>query len=521
MNYSTLLQSRAILFTLAALIATPILLLQISSDQAIFLRAGETILEGKKLYVDFIDIKPPLFFYVFAGIQWFCSNTNITSMFLNYLIVITTVLIIMYRKKSIDMYDWIWVLSYTVLYTSLSMNVLYPEMLCMPLLLYVSIQASSESPTRMSVLFSGVVVGICAALKYTPAIMILLSPTVWFFTKVKNFRILLMLHILGAILAFVLCHFPLLDTELREGYFRTLTYIQAYSNHDLDFTLLLRIAIDSLNDIFSKNYTIISFSACLLGIRFILLKSSDIAPNDRLPISMLVSSVLLYLSVVAERKFLNYHYIRLLPEFCFITVFGYYGMYKYVKSISIGKQTYRWAIIAVIVMIMIILSPVKPYIKNVMLFQHISSPVLREALFTKQEQFLQSILSEDSASQYLKTLTTRGAKKFLIQSVGGITLSYKANIPLWSVFGQSQFYYSDGIPKEWYNQYLEKLYECEVLVVDNCDRYPGVNGHNLTSFESLQKDISSFNYVESTMTRVCEYGRFGVYIRNNLLEKYR
>ena len=44
----------------------PILTFPVHTDQATFLRGGMALLEGGTLYVDFIDVKPPLVYMLYA-----------------------------------------------------------------------------------------------------------------------------------------------------------------------------------------------------------------------------------------------------------------------------------------------------------------------------------------------------------------------------------------------------------------------------------------------------------------------
>jgi hypothetical protein len=48
----------------------PTLAFPLSSDLSIFMMMGDYILEGKTIYQDFVDIKPPFLYYVFAFINY-------------------------------------------------------------------------------------------------------------------------------------------------------------------------------------------------------------------------------------------------------------------------------------------------------------------------------------------------------------------------------------------------------------------------------------------------------------------
>ena len=53
----------------SAVLLLPTLAFPISSDLSVFMHGGMVIADGGSLFKDFFDIKPPLIYYIFAGIN--------------------------------------------------------------------------------------------------------------------------------------------------------------------------------------------------------------------------------------------------------------------------------------------------------------------------------------------------------------------------------------------------------------------------------------------------------------------
>jgi len=60
----------------------------LSTDLSIYVLGGGAVLHEKKLYLDFIDIKPPLFYYYFARIVKIFRRSEMGVRFFEFLLLL-------------------------------------------------------------------------------------------------------------------------------------------------------------------------------------------------------------------------------------------------------------------------------------------------------------------------------------------------------------------------------------------------------------------------------------------------
>ncbi|MFN3780947.1 MAG: hypothetical protein ACK4SO_02085, partial [Candidatus Kapaibacteriota bacterium] len=77
-------------FVTYLLLLLPLFFLPIGFDYSIFYTGGKIIANGGKLYIDFIDIKPPLVFYIFALMNIIFKNNFFFYQLINVLLVLIT-----------------------------------------------------------------------------------------------------------------------------------------------------------------------------------------------------------------------------------------------------------------------------------------------------------------------------------------------------------------------------------------------------------------------------------------------
>ena len=75
-----------VIITVVLFILFPITSFTSTSDLAMFLQGAKTILEGGKIYVDFIDIKPPIAYYSMVPVYLITHFDNQSVRILEFLI---------------------------------------------------------------------------------------------------------------------------------------------------------------------------------------------------------------------------------------------------------------------------------------------------------------------------------------------------------------------------------------------------------------------------------------------------
>lgn len=84
------LKFRIVSYLVYALLIFPLLFLPTGFDYSIFFVGGKIIANGGKLFIDFIDIKPPLVYYIFALLHFLFNNNLFLYQFANTFIFVVT-----------------------------------------------------------------------------------------------------------------------------------------------------------------------------------------------------------------------------------------------------------------------------------------------------------------------------------------------------------------------------------------------------------------------------------------------
>ncbi|MBI3258400.1 MAG: glycosyltransferase family 39 protein, partial [Ignavibacteriae bacterium] len=111
----------AILVVLA-LILVPTLFLPLGIDQSIFVRGGEVLFGKGKLYIDYLEIKPPLLFLFYGIGGTLFGNSDISYRFFDFLWQLLTIYSLLYCVQRLTQRKVTGIISaavYAVLYSSM------------------------------------------------------------------------------------------------------------------------------------------------------------------------------------------------------------------------------------------------------------------------------------------------------------------------------------------------------------------------------------------------------------------
>ncbi|MEN6295384.1 MAG: hypothetical protein ABFD61_04545, partial [Chloroherpetonaceae bacterium] len=93
----------AILIVISLVILFPITSFITTSDLAIFLHGAKIIVEGGKIYVDFIDVKPPVAFYSMIPVYLIAGMDNAIVRIIEFIIhSLTTIGLGFYLYKKVN-----------------------------------------------------------------------------------------------------------------------------------------------------------------------------------------------------------------------------------------------------------------------------------------------------------------------------------------------------------------------------------------------------------------------------------
>ncbi|MBM2816409.1 MAG: 2 protein [Ignavibacteria bacterium] len=276
---SEILKNDFLFYLLIILILIPTLFFPISLDLCVYITGGKTIAEGGKIYYDFVDIKPPMFFYFFSFIYRIFGDGELQLRIFDFIyqfIVLTVLYKLVIKifenknlaKISIFIYSFTYsCLTYYATMQTESFNNLFILLLIWNIILNKKYQY----------IISGLLIGTATSFKLT---FILLLPAVLIYYILLNKKLKVRLiknfiFIFLGLLIPVLFSLILISDKLSFNYYLlTLKFTQFYATVvPMNFTLLKIFVKDTFN-FFSEHFSI-SFTSFALFSLFIITLISE------------------------------------------------------------------------------------------------------------------------------------------------------------------------------------------------------------------------------------------------------
>lgn len=520
------------LLLLILAIFLPTLAFPLSSDLSIFMMMGDYILDGKVIYQDFIDIKPPFLYYVFAFSNFAFGNSDISIRFFIILYQLATVYFI-YRSIQLvynnTQLSYLITILFSIYFVSLGFDFsIIPEtLLFLPysIILYLLI----KNPLKYSsLIISGILIGLTTGLKYTLGIILVsylvaieyeLKDKLFFKNSILKFIVIILSFLIGLSISLI----PLLNSNLLDNYLITFEYLQLYTNEtpiNLDFLgLILKRFFENI----IKKISILYFILAVIGIPFIvkiLLKTksfNSIKIENKLKTSLVIFSVLsfilLTISVIVERKLTLLHFVRVtIPIFLLIANSIYV-----LKNTDFIKQKLNSVLgLLIVSLIFIVGSPFPRYAKQLLINY---GYYFNKNVYYSQYQVPSNPLLQQQDYKLVSDYVINNYKdcKVIVCGIGDNIINYNLyrtnqKYELTS-FSQSCFYISKNEIEEYKSKFLNEINEADLLIVDNRDNHFEINYHKLTTFEMIQKrfpnEFSQFELLK-------ESGQFKIYKRKSI-----
>lgn len=517
------------LFIAIIVLFLPTLVFPLSSDLSIFMMMGDYILEGKTIYQDFIDIKPPFLYYVFAFSNFAFGNTELSIRLFIILYQLATVYFL-YKSiyliyNNIQLSSLISIL-FSIYFVSLGFDfsILPETLLFLPysIILYLLI----KNPLKYSnLIISGILIGLTTGLKYTLGI-ILVAYIVSIGYELKNqnlsiksimiYFIILVSFSIGLFISLI----SLLDTNILDNYLITFQYLKLYTNEtpiNVDFTIL---TLQRFFENILKKISILYFVLAILGLPIVVSKLSktklfsNIFIENKLKPSIVIFSILsiilLTFSVIVERKLTLLHFVRIsIPLFLLIAnSINVFCNSEYLKQKFNSKLG-----VVLISIIFIISSPFPRYAKQLLINY---GYYFNKEYYYSQYQVLSNPLLQQKDYQLVSDYIINNFKdcKVIVCGIGDNVINYnlyrsKQNYELTS-FTQSCFYISKNEIEEYKTKFSSEIRDAEILILDNRDNHRDINYHKYTTFEMVQK---RFSIEFSQYELLKEIGQFKIYKR--------
>lgn len=527
-----------IISVILLIILFPIVFYPPTGDFAIYIKGGQVLFNGGRLYVDFIDVKSPLFFMISGLLGLFSGNTYTGFRIVEYFFHFFVSFLLFYEMKKITKTEIaiissiiysisILVINFDGTYESETVSNLF-----IILLIFQLIKSKDEAQKNKfsSFYITGILSGILFSMKLTYLIIPLSFLIIDIFDYSPKKKIIkpYVIIFFSFVLSTLFCHIFLIDKQVFDGYLRILNYIKFYSNIppiSLDF---IKITIKSIGNYFGYFFSLFFSFTVLLTIFLLLIQnksenpgvkkenfSNDIISDemklfqDKRITKLLYYSIsfliLLLISIIIERKYFFYHYSRLIVPLSILSSFGIYIIWQNIKQYFTARNKFS-KIIAIIILsaFLFIFSPITRVISQ---WQYPLKKLQgNEKYFAYIEKISSEILSYSDKYTITKYVNKNysNSTKILISANGSFDISFFLNGHVINSFAQSCYYISNFRVPYYINKFRNELKSANLLIIQNNDRNYAYNNHQMSSYEALFQSADFKDYLINNFKQVYE-----------------
>jgi len=489
-----LLSKDKIFLVISILLLIPSLFFPMFCDIAIFMEAGKTINNGGKIYVDYIDIKQPGFYYFFALITNIFGYSEIGIRIFSFIWQSITLLLINYliNRQFKDKYlSSISVIVYSLSYVELGYgSSVSPETFLGLFILGIFVFYDNLSVYK-SILI-GLLIGISISFKYTFGILLPILFLMNYLFYRKTFLKSSVLMIIGTLIAVLICFLPLLDPIIYDGFMDVSNFLIFYSSIPPFNAEFVKDVLTSFSSILTYYYSMTFFIFLVIGI-YIVSTDNEYQENKIINATLLIT-IFLFITIILEKKLTLFHLSRLLIPFSILTSIG---IYQIIKALNLKKLGVSGKIILIILIpILLVFSPLPRYTQMLVNIKTYFSNISE---FDKKYQIEgDNITIRESYINIAKYIRTLAQKDDFVKviSIGGNMINFFLNEYKGTALPQSCFYYGLYKINNWVKLHRKEIKKSDWIIVQNNDKHPKINGHNRTSYESLQLDTLSYKYIE-------------------------
>lgn len=527
---TSIFQNQNLWILASIILLIPILFFPISEDLSIYILGGEAILHGKKLYVDFIDLKPPLFYYYFAGIVKIFGRSEIGVRFFDFILQSITAFLIfktvkIYTKNTL--FAGIACVLYPIIYASIGYaSTLQGEALITPVTIAVLLIQKYTTRNILRYVTIGLLVGFAIGIKYPLGIILFFVLFDDIFSKELKFKQILLKNfivVISAFSIFILSLFPLLDKQVFDGFLNMTNLVAQYSkrpSYDIQF---IKYSLNAISDFLGSVISYFVTGSVLVSIFYILMhKIKDESTNKLLTKSL--SFILFFIiSIFVERKFHEYYFLRMLPLWVILSAFP---ISELAKSMKLNFRKY---------------SPYSKFVTiSILCLGLYFSPAVRYAnrLKTAADYMIDKTKYDNEFGKYmtsnnrvnwlevanfinLNSIKYRKTPFLLNIQTGSSPINYFTPKLKHSIFQQDQFFISIEAPQIWKNKFLSELTHADYIALSCNDILPTINGHFYSSqayfFEQKGNSFAdkARKYILNNFTIVFKTPNYVIYERKN------
>ncbi|MFP4527167.1 MAG: ArnT family glycosyltransferase [Candidatus Kapaibacterium sp.] len=517
---------KIILWAVILILFAPSLFYPYSADLAVFMEGGRAIVEGKTLYLDFVDLKPPVIYYVFAFIISIFGNNEFAPRIFDAIYqsgAIYLMIVFLRRISGRESLAYLAGIVYAFSYSKLGFSgtAQTESMISLPLAGILWVQYL-RSGAASRVLLRGGLAGFIASVKFTMGIVLvaillddLLSGKYTFREFLRNSALTIASFIGAVLITFI----PILiNAGAFENYIIVMEYLATYSANPQFDMVLIRDGLKNIAGYFGDIFSLLFTTSMIAAPVLIFSRKSVIENQDKIARLIRISLIfcmLMLLSVFVEKKFHGYHYLRMLLPMSFLASVGLAIIWRRLREYFINGRLYTRGVIAMLALTAIVFSPVPRWLNIAQL------PVL----FITNERAFDSYYERSGSKMVLRVQQKKVADyinkngsssdKVLLVATGSAPIITMLPDATRGKFSQSAFVLGTYANKKWYGEFFEDVTDSDWIIVQNNDVYPHINAHIMTSWQSLEKREVIMKYLRRNFDRVYETTNYYVFRRTS------
>ena len=500
-----------ILIIVVLIILFPITAFTSTCDLAIFLQGAKTILEGGKIYVDFIDIKPIIAYYAMIPIYLISHFDNHSVRIIEFCVhALTTIWLGLYLYKKVNYRIALFsAIAYSLLVVTLNISESFQLELIfnfLIILLYIIHSKNYNKKLKKSILwiiFEGVIIGIYFSLKYTTGLILLGLLLFDLFYKKEDLLYFIKYYgtlSIGFLFAVILCFLPLINTEILNGYKEVMGYLNFYISvlrFDIPHTnIFLKSSSTYFVDKFSITFLIAVSITILMW--FKKMNQSHSENSQRILAFSIFLVITLVLSVMIERKGFAYHYSRSYIPISVLVGFGLNELVNFFQKILKVKRLKIILPVSLIIITMIIFSPFSRFISvlRIPIIYYFDNEHYYNLFNEPENNPKLNYLDRKKACDFLNAHSNHN-ENLLTMNSGTYDIIQFQNLKVIDKFSHSAFYYGLYNNNKWRKEYLEQLTKADWIIIQKNDINYIANGHLRSTYESVQEDSVALNILHS------------------------
>ncbi len=486
----------------------PVLFYPIGNDQAIFMMGGKVVSQGGLIGVDYIDIKPPLFYYIFALQGFLFGFTELGFRIFDFLIQSLTLVFLyktVFRYTANDHKAGLSVIAYTFLYVSLGFNQHITPGSFMGLFILGIINLHYQKGV-LALILKAIITGLTAMLKYSfPLIALAIIIDEIIIKRKKYISRIVLFTAFVLISAFATLLPVLFNQEAFTGFLHIIEWTAGYAAI-LEFNKENLIHLYDRFLLFWSNEFSIPFTF-LLVYMLIYMINNQLEERRFLNLLAMISFCLL-LTIIFERRFFPYHFLRLYLPVSIMASIALYNLYKNIINIKSIIPYYRIIVLSLLILLAVY-APLSSFLYNYRFaYTELSGSEPPKDVFD-----LKSRQITLKTAEYIRDKSNED-DCIILMSIGGVWLNLYLQDHDLTAFPQSCFYFGHKPIPEWEEKIFEEIKKADWLVVSKVDLHPTINNHWNTTYESLSES-SMMDYIKDNFVRRHENEEYLLYQRKS------